>query len=220
VFPTQATYQSDALFWRGILCRIDFGCFFLESEVGSSLRFAVVSNRRATSRAARSASSGGSSSASGFSTSSSDWRVICYPYGCKAATVFDDTFSPRASSARLETEQPDAKGRFTTEPQRTPRKRCTRFARSAHFDRIPIAHRVDSTGGTVRPSWPGLTRPSAHDRRCVDGRVRPGHDDQEGPKRSFDEAADLSALCVSVVSLAGRFLVRGLRRQAWALQSG
>jgi hypothetical protein len=29
---------------------------------------------------------------------------------------------------------------------------------------------------TTVPSWPGLTRPSAHDWRCADGRVKPGHD--------------------------------------------
>ena len=26
------------------------------------------------------------------------------------------------------------------------------------------------------PSWPGLTRPSTHDRPCADGRIKPGHD--------------------------------------------
>ena len=34
------------------------------------------------------------------------------------------------------------------------------------------------------PSWPGLTRPSAHERSGVDGRVRPGHDGRGlGPMR-------------------------------------
>ena len=30
-------------------------------------------------------------------------------------------------------------------------------------------------------SWPGLTRPSAHHRLWVDGRVKPGHDDKRMP---------------------------------------
>src|SRR5439155_10566291 len=38
-------------------------------------------------------------------------------------------------------------------------------------------------------SWPGLTRPSAHVRLGVDGRVKPGHDDCEWPELWLDRPA-------------------------------
>jgi len=52
---------------------------------------------------------------------------------------------------------------------------------SASVGLIPDAPWTDSSV----PSWPGLTRPSAHHRQRVDGRVKPGHDGEgDSLKRS------------------------------------
>jgi hypothetical protein len=41
-----------------------------------------------------------------------------------------------------------------------------------------VGNRSLSSWPGFSPSWPGLTRLSAHHHRRVDGRVKPGHDDE------------------------------------------
>src|SRR6185437_11574821 len=63
----------------------------------------------------------------------------------------------------------------------TDARRCTPMHRAVGRSGAFVVLTLDVDGRRPDPpSWPGLTRPSAPGRWCVDGRVEPGHDGEVG----------------------------------------
>src|SRR5471030_2158734 len=64
------------------------------------------------------------------------------------------------------------------------------------------------TGIVSSPSWPGLFRPSAHQRQGADGRNKPGHD---GETKANVSSYRENALVTSMIALSGTFVVQRTR---------